>query len=244
MKRITLLTVIAMLPVVGSVAQSAEEIIRLLEANQTHDTSRVEGRMVIHDRFGRRTTEFIMCARGTDDALLEFTSAEEAGQKVLRTGDEIYLFYPDASELIRLQGAALRQSMLGSDVSYEDMTGNKGYLDTYEVRVTGREEVDGRPCHVLELEATARDVAYPKQKLWVDAELYVMRRAEQYALSGRLLKVMEVQELMRRAGKIFPSHITIRDQLKQNTRTEFIIEEARINIDLPSRIFSVEELTW
>jgi hypothetical protein len=80
--------------------------------------------------------------------------------------------------------------------------------------------------------------------MWVDAELYVMRRAEQYALSGRLLKVVEVQELMREAGKVFPSHMTIRDQLKQDTRTEFVIEEAEIGIDLPPRIFSVEELTW
>jgi outer membrane lipoprotein-sorting protein len=244
MKRTALLILVALLPVLGAAAQNAEAIIQRLEANQTHETSRVEGRMVIHDRFGRRTTEFIMFARGTDDALIEFTSAEEAGQKVLRTGDEIYLFYPDASELIRLQGAALRQSMLGSDVSYEDMTGNRGYLDTYDVRVAGREEIDGNACHVLELEATSRDVAYPRQKLWVDAELYVMRKAEQYALSGRLLKVMEVEELMRQDGKIFPSHITIRDQLKQDTRTEFIIEEARINLDLPNRIFSVEELTW
>jgi outer membrane lipoprotein-sorting protein len=185
-----------------------------------------------------------MYARGTEEAVIEFTSDEEAGQKVLRTGDEIYLFYPDASELIRLQGAALRQSMLGSDVSYEDMTGNKGYLDTYEVSLTGREDVNGNPCHVLELEAISRDVAYPRQKIWVDAELYVMRKAEQFALSGRLLKVMDVQELLRTSGKVFPSHITVRDQLKRNTRTEFIIEEAEINIDLPSRIFSVEELTW
>jgi hypothetical protein len=55
---------------------------------------------------------------------------------------------------------------------------------------------------------------------------------------------MDVQELLRTSGKVFPSHITVRDQLKRNTRTEFIIEEAEINIDLPSRIFSVEELTW
>lgn len=228
----------------GLGAQSAEEIVRKLEANQTHDTSRVEGRMIIHDRFGRRTSEFIMYSRGSDEALIEFTSAEEAGQKVLRTDDEIYLFYPDASELIRLQGAALRQSMLGSDVSYEDMTGNKGLLDTYEVTLDGQEAVDGRACYALDLEATSRDVAYPRQKLWVDAELFVMREAEQYALSGRLLKVMEVEELMRRSGKVFPSHIVVRDQLKQNTRTEFIIETAEINVDLPPRIFSVEELTW
>jgi outer membrane lipoprotein-sorting protein len=244
MKRLLTLFCILTISTAGALAQSAEEVIRRLESNQTHETSRIEGRMVIHDRFGQRTSEFIMYARGEEEALIEFTSASEAGQKVLRTEDEIYLFYPDAAELIRLQGAALRQSMLGSDVSYEDMTGNRGYLDTYEVELGGRERIDGRPCYVLELEATSRDVAYPRQKMWVDAELYVMRRAEQYALSGRLLKVVEVQELMREAGKVFPSHMTIRDQLKQDTRTEFVIEEAEIGIDLPPRIFSVEELTW
>jgi len=233
-------------PVAGqsSVELSAEEIITRLEENQTHETSRVVGRMVIHDQFGRRTSTFVMYTRGSDDALVEFTSSDEAGQKVLRTEDEIYLFYPDASELIRLQGSALRQSMLGSDVSYEDMTGNKSFLDNYDVELAGTERVSGTRCYVVEVEATSRDVAYPRQTLWIDTEDFALRKAEQYALSGRLLKVMSVQELMRQDDKVFPSHIVVEDQLKQDTSTEFIIEEAEIGVDLPPRIFSVEELTW
>ena len=225
-------------------AQSAEQIIRRMEENQTHRTARIEGRMEIRDRFGRRTSTFISWSEGADKALVEFTSPAERGQKVLRTEDEIYLYYPDAAELIRLQGAALRDSLLGSDVSYEDMTGNRGLLASYRVSVAGTETVNDRRCYVVELEARTRDVAYPRQKLWVDAEQYVMRRAEQYALSGRLLKVMEVEETMRRDGKIFPSRIVIMDQLKRNSRTEFIIEEAAIDVSLPPNIFSLEELRW
>jgi hypothetical protein len=225
-------------------AQSAEEIIRRMEANQTHETSYIEGRMIISDRFGSRTSSFEMYSQGEENVLVEFTSAAEAGQKVLRTEDEIYLFYPDAAELIRLQGSALRESMLGSDVSYEDMTGNRGILDTYRATLSGRETIRGFDCFVVELEATSRDVAYPRQRLWIDSGLFVMRRSEQYALSGRLLKEIVVTDLMERSGRIFPSAMTISDTLKANSSTEFIVDEAEIGLRLPPNIFSLEELTW
>lgn len=225
-------------------AQSAEEVIRRMEANQTHETSYIEGRMIITDRFGSRTSSFEMYSEGEENVLVEFTSAAEAGQKVLRTEDEIYLFYPDASELIRLQGSALRESMLGSDVSYEDMTGNRGILDTYRATLSGIERIRGYDCFVVELEATSRDVAYPRQRVWIDSDLFVMRRSEQYALSGRLLKEIVVTELMERSGRIFPSAMTISDTLKANSKTEFIVDEAEIGLRLPPNIFSLEELTW
>lgn len=239
-------TVLAMMALSSASAwsQSAEEVIRRMEANQTHGTSYIEGRMIVRDRFGSRTSSFEMYSEGEENVLVEFTSAAEAGQKVLRTQDEIYLFYPDAAELIRLQGAALRESMLGSDVSYEDMTGNRGILDTYRATLAGRETVRGFDCFVVDLEATSRDVAYPRQKVWVDSELFVMRRSEQYALSGRLLKEIVVTELMERSGLVFPAAMTISDTLKANSGTEFIVDEARIGIRLPPNIFSLEELTW
>lgn len=235
---------LALVSAAGAAAQSAEEIIRRLEENQVHETSRTEGRMEIHDRFGERVSTFIGWARGEEEALIEFTSAAERGQKVLRTNDEIYLYYPDASRLIRMQGSALRESMLGSDVSYEDMTGNKGLLDSYRARLTGEERIDGNRCYVIELTATSRDVAYPKQVIWVDTELYVMRRAEQYALSGRHLKTIEVNEVMRVAGKVFPKVMRIEDKLKRNSYTRFVLEEAEIGIELPANIFSLEQLSF
>lgn len=228
---------------VGS-AQSADEIIRRMEANQVHETARSEGRMEIHDRFGERTSTFISWSSGEDDVLIEFTSASERGQKVLRTDNQIYLYYPDASRLIRMQGSALRESMLGSDVSYEDMTGNRGVLDSYRAELTGRETINGNECFVVELTATSRDVAYPRQKLWIDTEDYVMRRAEQYALSGRHLKTMEVQEVSRQAGKVFPTVIRIEDKLKRNSYTRFITESIEIGIEIPPNTFSLEQLSF
>lgn len=234
---------------VGGVAvlaaqQSAEQFIRNLEKNQTHDTSIIEGRIIVTDRFGERASEFISYNRGAEESLLEFTSAAERGQKVLRTADELYLYYPDAAEIIRLQGAALRESLVGSDVSYEDVTGNRGYLEDYSVSIVGSESVADRPATIIEMIAISDDIAYPRQRLWIDNTDYVLLRSEQYALSGRLLKISDTKRTTTQRGKIFPVHLVISDQLKRNSRTDVILDAINIDPTLPRGIFSLEELSF
>ena len=229
----------------GSVyALDARQIIDRMEENQTHDTGIYEGEMIITDRFGDRRSTFKVYAQGSEYTLLEFTSREEAGQKVLRTEDEIYLYYPDASEIIRLQGAALRESMLGSDISYEDMTGGRGLRDSYSFKLLGEEEAGGRMCYKIEMTAKTRNVAYPKQIAWIDKEIFVLRLSHQFALSGRLLKETEVLEITEVSGLIFPVHYRITDQMKRSSGTEFILHDSKVNVPLPRGIFSLEELSW
>lgn len=243
MKRLlTLLTLVAV--AATATAQTAEEIIRRLEANETHETAYAEGRMLIHDRFGDRTTSFRSWSRGEDESLIEFTSAGEAGRKILRRDDQIYLFYPDAAELIRLRGSALRDSVMGSDMSYEDLTSGGGLLADYEAKLTGTETVDGTEAYRIELEAKTRDVPYPRQVIWVDADRYVGLRTEMYSRSGDLLKVMDALELTEQDGKIFPVRVRIEDRLRADTYTEFVFDEIRVNVSIDDDRFSLEELTW
>lgn len=223
---------------------SAEQIIRRLEANETHDSAYAEGRMLIHDRFGDRTTEFTSWSRGEDEALIEFTSPGEAGQKILRKDDQIYLFYPDAAELIRLKGSALRDSVMGSDMSYEDMTAGGGLLADYRTELVGTETIDGDRAYVIDLEAKTRDVPYAEQRVWVDAERYVALKTEMYSRSGDLLKVMRTLELTEQAGKTFPVRLRIEDRLRSNTYTEFVFDEIEVDVDIDPARFSLEELTW
>ena len=225
-------------------AQEAEEIIRRLEDNQVHKTAKTTGKMVIHDRFGTKTVSYISYAKGEDQTLVEFTSKHERGQKILRTNDRIYLYYPDASELIRLEGTALRDSVMGSDMSYEDMTGGKGLLEDYDVRLKGTGTVNGSECYRLILTAKRRRVPYYQQTLWVDTELYVTRRIHQFSRSGDLLKELDIEEIVQTQGKTLPKHIIIKDKLKRNSETEFIMESIEIGIRLPAGTFSLEELTW
>ena len=225
-------------------AITAREIIQNVEANQINEVERIQGSMTISDRFGSRVKTFISYAAGADKMLLEFTNPEERGQKILRLEDEIYLYFPEAEEVIHLQGSALKESVMGSDFSYEDMTGEGDLLDQYEVTLLGEQTIDGRKHYHLELEARKRGLAYPRQEVWVDAETWVTIRANSYSLSGRLLKEMELGDVRQVAGKYIPHYIIMRDAMKKNSSTEMRIEAIDLQADLPPDIFSLEELTW
>jgi outer membrane lipoprotein-sorting protein len=225
-------------------ALDAAEIIRRVQDNMTNDTEIARGEMVISDRFGERTKSFISYAAGTEEMLLEFTNPEERGQKILRLADEIYLYFPEAEEIIHLQGSALKESVMGSDFSYEDMTGEKDLLKLYEVKLLDTVDLDGRRHYLVELKGRKRGVAYPLQKLWVDAELLLPRRAEYYSLSGRFLKELVFSEFRTVDGRPVASRMLMTDKMKKNSSTEFVLLEMKINRRLPEGIFSLEELSW
>ncbi len=247
-KTIATVVSVAVLALIGTgvwaQALSAEQIVRRLEENRTPDDSRSEVVMTITDRFGTRTSELIAFQRGDDDTLIEFTSAAERGQKVLRTESEIYLFYPDAAELIRLQGAALRDSMAGSDVSYEDLTGGRSLLEDYEVELVGTDAIDGTPTHVVDLRARRRNVAYPRQRMWIDAEVFVALRTELSALSGRLLKTIEVERIEIIDGRAYPVDMVISDALRRGSSTRVETTEIAMNIGVDPDVFSLDALQW
>lgn len=225
-------------------AMDAHDIIRQMDAMETFATSSVSGSIATTDRFGVKTTTFKAWSRGASDSLIEFTSAAERGQKILRTATGLYLYYPDAQEMIRLQGAALRQSMLGSDLSYEDMTAERDTLASYDATLEGQATHNDRLCHVLRLTAKSRTVAYPLQKLWIDTETYIVLKAEYSTATGRLLKTMEVLETAEIASRTIAVKTLISDKMKRDSSTLMTIDTLEVNIPLDPKLFSIEELTW
>jgi outer membrane lipoprotein-sorting protein len=236
----------AVLLALGAAAWAMEpaEIVRRMEENQVHKSSEIEGSFTITDTFGSRVKTFKAFSIGEDKMLVEFTNPEEAGQKILRTGDEIYLFFPEAEEVIHLQGSGLKDSVMGSDLSYEDFTGEKGLLNLYTVELEGTETVDGRECFVLKLTAKKKQIAYAQERMWVDSGLFVVRKATYFSVSGKAVKEMEVKEIKTVSGKNLPMAIEMRDLMKKDSGTAFRIIKIKIDAPMDPKLFSLEELSW
>jgi len=223
---------------------SVPQILERVESNQVFSTARLEGVVVVNDEWGRRETAFRSYSQGRERSLVEFTSGESQGQRILRTRGDLYLYFPEAAEVVRLQGAALSESILDSDVSYEDIGGDKGLNQRYTGELVGSEVVDGRDCWVIRLTARERGVAYPRQEIWVDKELFLTRFAKYYALSGRLLKEFRVLEVMMVSGRTLPSRSIIQDKLRRNSSTEIRLNKVELDLRLPATTFSLGNLTW
>ncbi|BAS26472.1 outer membrane lipoprotein-sorting protein [Limnochorda pilosa] len=221
----------------------AEEIIARVDANAQMGSVHARSRMII--RAGRReiVKEMESWAEGRN-ALVTFLNPADRGTKFLKLGDDLWLYFPDAEDLVKISGHMLRQGMMGSDFSYEDALESEKLLERYQFSLVGSEEFDGVACYVVE--ATVRpgeQVAYARRRMWVDRERFVVLREERYAASGRLLKVSHSEEVREVGGRFVATRITLEDKLRQDSSTTMMLESLEPDAPVPDGLFSLRSLT-
>jgi len=220
-------------------APEAEKIIAGIDANMSSENRIFTSRMVIHGRRSSRTVVSKTWAEGEERSFTEYLApAREKGVKMLKLEDKLWMYSPDTDRTIQISGHMLRQSVMGSDLSYEDMMEDKKLVDHYEAVVEGEDRADERPCWVLALTAKTSDVAYHKIRLWVDKDRMIPLKEELYAKTGKLLKRMELKDVEKIQSRWYPKRIIFKDMLKTGEGTEFIIEEIAFDQPIAEYIFS------
>ena len=230
----------ALLPPNAS-AQSltAKQILQKIDENFRADTQVSVSTMIIHSRRATRTIRAKTYARGRKDAFTEYLSpAREKGTKMLKLDEQLWIYSPSADRIIKISGHMLRQSLMGSDLSYEDFMTSDRLQDDYRASITGRDTVQGRPCWLLELTAKRKEVAYFSQKIRVDKTRFLVLQADRFAKSGKLLKSTRVDEVFKVDGRWYPKRIVFKDMLKAGKGTEIVIEQVEFNKKIPAYLFS------
>ncbi len=223
----------------GGQTPSGEWILNRVDENIISGNKIITARMVIHGRRGTRTVESRSWIHGEDKALTEYLApARERGTKMLKLGDQLWTYSPSTDRTILISGHMLRQSVMGSDLSYEDMMEDRRLREIYDAAVIGEEAVLGASCWVLELAARTADAAYPSRKIWVDRERFVVLREERYARSGMLLKTTDVKSVVKVQERWIPERVVYKDALKAGEGTEFIIDSIEFDAAIPDHIFS------
>jgi outer membrane lipoprotein-sorting protein len=217
------------------------EILRLIDENLVLDRATGISVMVIHARSGTRTIKSRFHVRGQNESYVEYLSpARERGKKMLKLEDKLWTYAPEpADRIITISGHLLRQSVMGSDLSYEDMMENNRLDELYDAVVTGTDAIDGRDTWVIEMTAKeGEDVAYHSRKVWVDRERYLPLREERFAKSGRLLKTTEIREALQQDGRWYMKRAVFKDMLSSGEGTEYIIEEIDFEAEIPDHLFT------
>ncbi|HHV41520.1 MAG TPA: outer membrane lipoprotein-sorting protein [Clostridiaceae bacterium] len=221
---------------------TADEIIQRRDHNEYVETAIVESEMVIVSG-NRRITKTMISYGEDDNALTVFTDPRDRGTKFLKRGDDLWMFFPDAEDLIKISGHMLSQGMMGSDFSYQDIMESDKLTELYTFELLGEEELDGRQCYVLEGTAMeGEEVSYYRRKSWVDKERFIGLREELYARSGRLLKVMSVTKVQQFGDRWYPVESVMEDKLRKDTRTEFVLKSIEFNPEIPAGTFTLENL--
>ena len=196
-------------------------------------------KMVIHGARQTRTIQAKSWGMGDEKSFTEYLApAREKGTKMLKLEDKLWIYSPGSDRTIQISGHMLRQSLMGSDLSYEDMMDNAELLEDYDAGVIGSEIVDERDCWIVELQAKTAEVNYQIRKVWVDKVRYIPLKEELYAKSGKLLKRMELFDITKMGNRWYPKKIVFKDMLKKGAGTEFIIDEIEFDKEIPEYIFT------
>ena len=217
-----------------------EEIIIAMDKNLNAKSRIMKSKMIVNGRRATRTIESRSWVVGIDQAFTEYLSPpREAGTKMLKLDDKLWTYSPQTDRVIQISGHMLRQSVMGSDMSYNDMMEDKPLQDLYKATLEGSININDRKHWVIYLEAKVKGLSYPMRRAWVDTEYLLPMKEELYAKSGKLLKTATMRDVKRIQGRWFPSRFIYKDELKRNSKgTEWVIEEISFDMNISASRFS------
>ncbi|MFC1771397.1 outer membrane lipoprotein-sorting protein [Candidatus Margulisiibacteriota bacterium] len=218
---------------------SGKYIMEQIDKNLTSTSRVVTSTMVIRSRRGTRRITAKTWAIGQDKSFSEYLSpAREKGTKMLKLGDKLWTYTPMADRIITIAGHMLRQSVMGSDLSYEDFMNEDKLKDVYNATVIGEEIVSSRNCYVLKLTANTSGLAYHSRKIWVDMERFLPLKTERFAKSGKLLKTSSIPDVFKVGERWYPKRMVFKDVLKIGKGTELIVDRIEFDVEVPEHLFS------
>jgi outer membrane lipoprotein-sorting protein len=223
----------------ASATPSGLEIIEAVDNNTVIGTAHYEARLIISIAGELREKGFIGYVRGKNQGYMEFTApARDKGTRFLRIENELWIYLPEIEKATKIAGHMLRQSLMGSDFSYDDMMENRKLQDLYDIQLIGADTAMGKECFLLELTARVEDVAYSRRRLWVDKDVYIPVKTELYAKSGKLMKEIYIYDYKKIAGRNYPTRVKMINKIRQNTYSEMVIDEISIDITIPNKVFT------
>ncbi len=245
MKTLKISILLLLITAVGNAQNypTGKSILDKVDNNMSAKTRILTAKMEIADLRATRTMVSKSYTIGDKKAYTEYLApAREKGTKMLKLEDRLWIYSPSTDRTIQISGHMMRQSVMGSDMSYEDMMNDKPLLEQYKAEVSGEESIDGRKCWVIMLTAIITDVNYYTEKMWVDEERFVPLKIDMFAKGGKLLKRTTLTDVQKVQGRWFPMTMVYKDMLKQGDGTKMTIQEIQLDANIPANYFNLGNL--
>jgi outer membrane lipoprotein-sorting protein len=191
---------------------------------------------------GSSTTRAAVFRRDAQDTytIIILEPARDRGKGYLKIGNNLWLYDPASS---RFTVTSARDRFENSNARNSDFTSSTLARD-YEIVDSYTERLGAYDTTVYELEAITDNVTFPIMKIWVDRDGLV-RKYEDYSLSGQLLRTTAIPTYQRVGQRFVPVNIVIVDALQgrmvdgnfQNERTVITVSKPSVR-DVPDLVFT------
>lgn len=227
----------------GESQLTGDEILQKIDDNMFSDKTITTSTMTIHGRRNSKTMRLKSWTEGDKKSFSEYLyPPKDAGTKMLKLDDDLWLYNPESDRTIQISGHLLRQPVMGSDLSYEDMMEDNKLSDLYGAEIEAEELFQERECWVLLLTAKVEEIAYQTRRVFVDKERFIALKEERLSKSGKLLKTTSIEEVFQVKERWYPKRMIFKDVLKTGQGTEYVIDSIEFDADIPESVFSKASL--
>ncbi len=146
-----------------------------------------------------------------------------------------WLFIPALNMVRRIAAKDKYSSFVGSDFTYEDVSGRDLTEDTHAI--VKEEKFNGKDCYVVKSTPKAADMEYSNKLSWIDKADFLPLKEEYYDKRNELYKVFTADEIKNIKG--FPT-VTKRTMknLQSGHTTQVAYLKADYNISIEDGLFS------
>ena len=188
----------------------------------------------------QRSSSLVAWTRGREDALIRFTApAKDAGNALLKQGDNMWTFNPKLNRSIRLPNSMMSQSWAGSDFSYNDLSRSDKYLRHYNLQMVQVEKQDGHELYTIDaLPKEDAPVVWGKERMVIRDD-YVMLQLTYFDQELVPLKEMTSLEIGEMDGRTVATVMRMVNLEEEESYTEVRYEKLDFDVALQDRLFTV-----
>ena len=178
--------------------------------------------------------QLVVYRRDADDKLmiLFLKPKTEAGKGYLRLDKNLFMYDPATGKWER---RTERERIGGTTSNRRDFDDSR-YAEDYACAYVAKETLGKFPVHHVKLTAKpGADVAYPSLQLWIDENTGNLLKAQEYALSGRLMRTIyypkweKMFSQSKKADIYFPKEIRIFDEVEKDKKTTLVMQNVDLN---------------
>jgi hypothetical protein len=224
--------------------RTPEEVVRHVDDLFRGESSRGRVAMEVVTARWTRSMEMEMWSLGRDYSLVRVLApARDAGTATLKVEKDIWNYLPRVDRTIKVPGAGMGGSWMGSHFTYDDLVRESSLVDDFEVALAFEGVRDG--VRIWQFRLTPRPeapVVWSRIELDVRQEDLMPLRSRYYDDRGGLARTMVFSDFRRMGGRLVPALLSMEPEDKPGERTTIRYTDLRFGIGLDRAFFSLQRL--
>ncbi len=216
-----------------------EHVDRLYRSGASY--SEVE--MQVVSEHWQRTLRMNIWTRGMDMTFIRITSpARERGMATLRTGREMWNYFPKINKVMKVPPSMMMGSWMGSDFTNDDLVKESSLLRDYHVRLLPDGGADGE---TISLELTPKEdtaTVWGRIVITVQGEDYLPVKEIYFDEHGREMRVLTFSGVRSFGDRRLPAVLEMRPLNKKGRSTVVRYKELRFDTDFGGDVFTLRNL--